>query len=287
MEKQDSSQCEVYVINAENAAEMARLSNQAGFVTQSLGGLLPQRISLSTVSTVLDIGCGPGEWTFKMATEHPHMQVTGIDISRLMMEYARVQAERQQIENIHFRVMDACQPLAFPDNSFDLIYARTIIGFMTTKAWPTLLDECQRILRPGGTICLTETDGMGITNSAALEQQNALLTQAMRKSGQSFSPHGYTLGITPMLSRLLKDAHFQNIQEEAHSLNYSIGMPAHDGWYRDLRTAMKLLQPFLLKWQVSTQEELDILYEQALHELHTEDFCALLFFLTCWGSKAS
>jgi hypothetical protein len=35
---------------------------------------------------------------------------------------------------------------------------------------------------------------------------------------------------------------------------------------------------------VSSQEELERLYEQAMSEMLEEDFCALWYFLTVWGS---
>ena len=49
-----------YFIDAENAAEMARLANQDHIVTQSTGGLFPEQSDLSTMNDILDIACGPG-----------------------------------------------------------------------------------------------------------------------------------------------------------------------------------------------------------------------------------
>jgi len=47
-----------YVIDAENAAEMARLMLQDRLLTQSMGGLIPEPIDLSQAYQVLDIACG-------------------------------------------------------------------------------------------------------------------------------------------------------------------------------------------------------------------------------------
>src|SRR6266568_8588391 len=97
-----------------------------------------------------NIGCGPGEWVLSMAQHFPASRVTGIDISELMITYASSCAKLQQRSNAQFQVMDARQPLAFPDASFDLIHARFITGFLSTTTWPQLIHECFRILRPGG-----------------------------------------------------------------------------------------------------------------------------------------
>jgi ubiquinone/menaquinone biosynthesis C-methylase UbiE len=116
---------------------------------------------------ILDIACGPGGWVLDLAFEYPKTKVVGIDISSTMVEYARVQAWTQGLENASFTVLNALQPLAFPDHPFDLVNARSLVGFMPDKAWPVLLQECTRVTRPGGVIRMTEFDEPGTTNSAA------------------------------------------------------------------------------------------------------------------------
>src|SRR6266704_2557541 len=81
-----------YIFDAENAAEMARLSKQHRFVTDFGGGLLPADLPLAGVRSVLDVGCGPGGWVHDFAAAHPNIQVTGFDISSKMVEYAELQA---------------------------------------------------------------------------------------------------------------------------------------------------------------------------------------------------
>src|SRR6266700_7815889 len=71
-----------YIIDAESAAEMARLVSQDRLTTKSMGGLLPEQTDLSSIHRVLDVACGPGGWVLDMAFEHPEVQVVGIDISQ-------------------------------------------------------------------------------------------------------------------------------------------------------------------------------------------------------------
>lgn len=276
-----------YFIDAENAAEMARLTIQARLLTKAMGGLLPGQSNLTTIHDVLDIACGPGEWVLDVARAYPQMQVTGIDISELMIEYAGAQALTQKLDNANFRVINVLEPLDFPDGSFDLINARLIAGFMPRITWPVFIQECLRITRPGGVIRLTECEfGMsGITNSPSCEKLFGLGTQAMKSAGLSFSPDGQNVGMTPMLGRLLRDAGCQNIRSRAHALDYSAGTEAHINWHQNLRTFLKLLQPFLIKMGVTTQEEVDVLYHRAMAEMQSDDFCGIWFLLTVWGSK--
>ncbi len=273
-----------YFIDAENAAEMARLMNQDRIITKNMGGLFPEQFDLSRVSDVLDIGCGPGGWVLDVAYMYPTMHVVGIDVSRLMVEYAHAQAKVQGLKKVSFKVMDARKPLEFPDSSFDLVNARFISGFMPPASWPVLLQECWRILRPGGIIRLTEPE-FPLSNSLASEKLYDMIARALQAARQSFSPDGRHAGITPMLGRFLRDAGFQNIQKMAHALDSSAGSETFTSQYQNTMVFLKLLQPFVVKTGVSTQQEVEGLYQQALVEMMSDTYCVVWFYLTASGQK--
>uniref|UniRef100_UPI0035E46575 class I SAM-dependent methyltransferase n=1 Tax=Thermogemmatispora sp. TaxID=1968838 RepID=UPI0035E46575 len=146
-----------YVIDPENAGELARLMQQDRLLTEGMGGLLPEEgLSLPPQGRVLDLACGPGGWALELAFQYPRAEVIGVDISRQAIEYARAQAQSRGLENVHFAVMNVMERLDWPDASFDLINGRLLCGFMLPAAWPRLLAECHRLLKPGGIIRLTE-----------------------------------------------------------------------------------------------------------------------------------
>src|SRR6266699_2543618 len=68
-------------------------------------------------------------------------------------------AEQSGVEGLQDVLDIACGPGGW----FDLVNARTIAGFMRTSDWPALVQECVRILRPGGILRFTETDLWGKT----------------------------------------------------------------------------------------------------------------------------
>ncbi len=281
----DSSHSEnTYFLDAESEAEMARLMHFDYLLTAGMGPLLPESIDASGVSAILDIGCGPGGWALNVAFEYPDMQVMGIDISHTMIDYARARAQSQGLENADFQVMNALEPLKFPDNAFDLVNARFIVGFMPKNAWPMVLQECLRITRPGGVIRLTECESP-TTSSPACEQLNAMGTRAMWKAGQGFSSDGQHVGIAMMLGRFLKEAGCQRIEHVAHVLDCSAGTQANSTFYKNFMAAYQLAQPFLIKMEVTTQEEVNRLYLQALTEMLSDDFCAVWFYLSVLGEK--
>jgi ubiquinone/menaquinone biosynthesis C-methylase UbiE len=275
---------EGYIIDAENAAEMARLMLQDRLITRAMGGVLPEQTDLSQVFHVLDIACGPGGWLLDLVSQYLHIQGIGIDISNLMMGYASNLAKERDLSNVQFHVMDVTQPLHFADNSFDLVNARLLTGFLSTRQWPALIAECKRITRPGGILRLTEAE-WAFTNSAAYDQLVQYNYLGLLRSGHSFSPHGRTFGAANMLRLLLRQAGYEGIAYQAHAVDYAAGTEAHDSNCQNALVFFKLIQPFLVRMQVATLEELKHLYEQAEKDLQTEDFCAVDYFLTVWGRK--
>lgn len=281
---EDTTPSTHYVIDAENAAEMARLMVQDRLVTTAMGGPFAEQHDLSSVHQVLDIGCGPGGWLLDVASHYPHMQGVGIDISQLMIAYATDLARSHALSHVTFRVMDATGPLDFAAESFDLVNGRILSGFLSTSGWGALLQECWRITRVGGILRLTESE-FGFTNSAALDALTGLATQALHRSGHSFSPHGRTFGTTPLLRLLLQQAGYSTIKQRASVVDYSAGTELHQSNVQNLLVVYQLLQPFLVQMQVASLPELQTLYQQMEHEVQQADFCGLDYYLTVWGTK--
>lgn len=267
-----------YVLDAENAAEMARLRKQHEMLTRDMGGLLSEQTDLSSFRDVLDIACGPGGWVLELA----EAQVTGVDTSRMMIDFARSLAVERGLNNAHFSMQNVLEPFHFPDASFDLVNARYLCGILTPRDWPRVVREMVRVTRPGGVVRLTEPE-MGITNNAAIEEFNYLVTQSMVRSGQSFSPDGRHIGITPMLSGMLRDAGLKDVRLRAHVSDTSYGAPDHADAVEDGVVFIKLLQPYLIKLGVVTQEVADKLYQQFLDASQSPELRSLCYFLTAWG----
>ena len=271
-----------YFIDAESATEMARLIEQERYITTAMGGLFAERSDIATMHSILDLGCGPGQWARDLAFEYPKIKVTGIDISQTMVQYARAHARVQGLDNVSYEVMDISKPLAFPDNSFDLVNGR-LIAFLTPEKWTSLLRECMRIVRPGGVIRLTENEV--VTTNPATDTAFSLFYRAMTRAGQSFSPTGRVLGITSRLSQLLKKTGCTNIGYGAHALDFSAGTQIHSNFTEVAMIFLTLMQPFLVGTGVTTQEEHQDLLQQMQLEMYSDDFSAVMFLLTAWGEK--
>ena len=274
-----------YYVDPESGAEMARLLDQDRLVTKGMGGLFSGFFDseISCIQRILDIACGPGGWAQEVAFNYPEKEVVGFDISQSMIEYAREQAHLQQLHNASFHVMNVMKPLDFADGSFDLVNARSI-SFVPFAAWPSLLQECQRILRPGGIICLSEGE-IPFTNKFAYETLWRWLSQALHKAGQGFSPSGHQLGVVPMLGYLLRQAGFQDIRQNPHMLDASLGSESYEGGRKDMLIVSKLFEPFVTGLGIATPQEYDRLYEQMQIEMIADDFRSIALMVTFIGTR--
>jgi ubiquinone/menaquinone biosynthesis C-methylase UbiE len=271
-----------FVEDRSSNPEMIRLMIQDRTITEGVGGPLSEQPDPASLHRVLDIGCGPGGWLLETAFRYPHMELTGIDISWRMIEYARAEAQAQKLsDRVEFLVMDALRLLGFPDGSFDLVNARLASSFMLIKDWPRLLQEMLRVTRPGGTVRVTE--GGNIQDSSpALTRLGQMMFSAGYKAGQSISSEQW--GITSILAQLLSESGCQSVYTKAYTLEYPAGTVAAQNFAQDSMYLFQTLLPFLRKWDCAP-EDYDAIYEQALIEMQQKDFHATWDFLTAWGTK--
>lgn len=284
MQHEQAENSASYPIEAGNVAEMNRLIKQAEVMTQCLG-LVPAALDLSQVQTILDVACGPGEWVVAMAKQLPQARIVGIDISPLMINHAQVWANSQSLPNTQFRVMDAQGQLAFPDASYDLIHARFLVAFLTETTWRTLLAECFRLLRPGGILCCTEAENIGITTSLAFTRFNSLLIEAFRRQGHCFTKAGDNSGLTVARSRLLQEAGFSEISQHIQTIDLSYGSPVHPAFLENYSSMLILTRPFFLQTLDVKEEELQTLAVEVANEMEDPSFQAICYFQTLLGRR--
>ena len=275
-----------YVFDAESASETTRLMVQDRQMTRGMGGPFPERnpADFDKMHDILDIACGSGGWVLDAAFEHPHIQVEGIDTSRTLIEYARARARSQNLTNARFTIMNALQPLEFPDNAFDIVNARMLFAVVPPDKWPALLQECLRITRPGGTIRLTEWE-LPLTNSPAYEKIGRLFAMAMHRVGRSFSPDGYHIGLIPMLGPFLRNIGCEDVQSKAHVFDFSFGTPNYEDGHQNVKVAYSQAKPMVTGLGLISPDEYDTVYNYMLAEMRQPAFNGTTFLCTTWGTK--
>jgi phosphatidylethanolamine/phosphatidyl-N-methylethanolamine N-methyltransferase len=106
-----------------------------------------QALNLRAGDRVLEVGVGTG---LSLPLYPRDVKITGIDLSREMLEKARRRVERRHLPNIEaLHEMDA-ESMTFPDASFDKIVAMYVLPVVENPH--KLLQELHRVCRPDGDI---------------------------------------------------------------------------------------------------------------------------------------
>jgi SAM-dependent methyltransferase len=111
----------------------------------NISDILFDRLKGVSASNALDIGCGTGSTSIKMAeTLAQGARVTGIDISEPMLERAREKAA--DLENVSFVTADA-QAFQFEPGKFDAAISR--FGVMFFEDPPKAFANLRSAMKPG------------------------------------------------------------------------------------------------------------------------------------------
>lgn len=116
-------------------------------------------------SRILDIGCGLGREAFALAESGFH--VTGIDVSRLIIEQANQIAQKKQASVVF--VHGNGKTLPFHNAAFDvvIIWAQTFGLIQGTSLKNQCIQECKRVLKTDGLLSYSGHDYQYVTDHYA------------------------------------------------------------------------------------------------------------------------
>jgi len=99
----------------------------------------------------LDVGCGPGSVTCRMAGRAG--EVAGLDVTPAMLALARQAGQEQRIENVSWYLGDACS-IPFKDSAFSIVTSRYVFHHIEDQK--IAFEEMARVCETGGTILLAD-----------------------------------------------------------------------------------------------------------------------------------
>lgn len=160
--------------------------------------------NLKPGATVLDVACGPGTLTLKLA--HFADKVHGIDFSESMLAVFRKKIEQAEHDHIELHCGDA-QSLPYADATFDAAFS--LFGLMFFPDRKQGFAEIYRTLKPGGSAV--------ITSWAPVDQSPAMMTMfgALRAINPDIprpQRSVTTLEDPDVFRQEMQDAGFRNIE---------------------------------------------------------------------------
>lgn len=114
---------------------------------QNLMKQLVDSLDISTSERIVDIGCGTANiLSFTSFSE----QFIGFDQSTEAL--AKAKTKFPFLKTYKGSITEA---LPFKSNEFDKIVTNNVLYTIPKSQWPTVISECKRILKPGGTIVIS------------------------------------------------------------------------------------------------------------------------------------
>jgi ubiquinone/menaquinone biosynthesis C-methylase UbiE len=270
------------------------------YLLQMLGGrLFPESIDIEGVERVLDLGCGSGEWVFALARRYPQLFICGVDLDRRPLQRAQARRNRAGLSQLEFRQMDFTRPFPLAESSFDFLHMRACARFVTASAWPALLTECRRVLRPRGWLTLVEIELCDSSSSAFLKLRQ-LFNRCWYRLGHALDESGLSFGVASRLYGMLLAAGLQEVAYDVHiaDLGRQPGT-MQDGeaegadpagtisalFLQQSLTEVRLAAPLIIQQGLISPPELATLLEQAERELQAPDLCGWGVIISAYGRR--
>jgi arsenite methyltransferase len=102
---------------------------------------------------LIELGCGPGFYSRKLAQRFPQLAVLGVDRSESQLRSARERAAAANVSNCVFERVNALN-LPSNDASFDILIASRIFTVLPDQR--RAVSEMFRVLKPGGRCFIAE-----------------------------------------------------------------------------------------------------------------------------------
>ncbi len=121
--------------------------------TSEITAALKPVLEASGQHHLLEVGCGPGFYSRRLAARFPQLQITGIDLSERLLSRARRQAKQANLKNCHFVKADALTLTDFPSR-IDAVIASRLFLILANRS--LALHAIFNALRPGGLCFIAE-----------------------------------------------------------------------------------------------------------------------------------
>jgi ubiquinone/menaquinone biosynthesis C-methylase UbiE len=164
-----------------------------------------QKAEIKPGEKVLEVAVGPGFTLTELAKlVGGQTKIYGVDLSTSMLDLTREQLAAHGFSNFDLREAD-CRKLPFDDHTFDVLYNGYMLDLIPVEDMSGILQEFQRVLKPGGRMILLN---MSKQDKMVVTPREKLYTRLPASLAL------YVMGgCRPVLMKdLVEAAHFQSVQ---------------------------------------------------------------------------
>jgi ubiquinone/menaquinone biosynthesis C-methylase UbiE len=231
---------ETVYIHGTDPDEQARLAKLGEMTNDAF----IQFLEFNETSAILDVGCGLGILTRRLAQMASRGTVWGIERSADQLAKAV-----QDLPNLHFQQADA-HALPFEDNSFDVVFCRYLLEHVANPV--QVLTEMRRALKPGGKAFVQENNILINTFDPECPHFEAIWRQFARLQ----QTHGGDALIGKKLFRLMREAGFGGIRLSIQPEVHCYGMPTFRTWVENLMQNVRPSEEQLIEKGMATAEDI-------------------------------
>ncbi|KAI9494831.1 S-adenosyl-L-methionine-dependent methyltransferase [Zychaea mexicana] len=220
---------------------------------------------------VLDVACGTGIWILEMATEFPHAQFHGIDLSTMYPADIKP-------PNTHFCQGDVLNGLPYTDAYFDYIHMSLVYNCFSYEDRKQLLLEIRRVLKPGGYVEFRDLDPY-------LRNTGPKTREALKPFHQAMMDN-LDVDITwttHMCENLQHTAGMTDIHHQVVSINFISSSKLSETFNATVFAEWESYRYFCVKYYNLTNEEYNAMIQSVMEECKKQR--SFLNYVMCWGRK--
>ncbi|MEC3906951.1 class I SAM-dependent methyltransferase [Tamlana sp. 2201CG12-4] len=106
--------------------------------------------------SLLDIGCGAGNYSLKMLGKIPDLHCTLVDLSKPMLDKAKERVSTKTSNSVEI-IQGDIREVDLKENSFDIILAGAVLHHLRDdKDWETTFKKLYNLLKPGGCLMISD-----------------------------------------------------------------------------------------------------------------------------------
>ncbi|KAL5521980.1 hypothetical protein ACEPAF_1836 [Sanghuangporus sanghuang] len=191
-----------------NSLERERLQNQHQIFTEAFNGrlIIDKTVKLRVGYRILDSGTGAASWILDLAKNAAKaVEIVGVDISAAMFP-------DEIPSNVTLYETSFMELPPSWDGSFDIVNQRLLIAALTIEEWHTTISRLFRVLKPGGSIQITEVGHYATLYESTILPATKICDGYCAAIFQKRNLLGFDCWL--QLPVLLEEAGFMNIQVE-------------------------------------------------------------------------